>query len=475
VTEPTEDITIQPASVEVAMQSKAKHQGLVARLRKGFGATALVPVVTALIQFGTVPLLLKAWGGNIYGDWLVLSAIPGYLNLSNLGFGDASGSDMTIRVAAHDYEGALKTFQSSWALLLIISFLVVTPLLFLVWIAPWSHWLHLTGMSNAEAAGTILFLSIYVIVTQQCGIIESGFRCDGNYALGTSTMTAIRLGEAICATAIGVFTGRVLYVALSYLIFRVIGTIVYAAILRRKSPWLSIGVSKAEVKVIRDLLRPALGFVALPLGYAISLQGFTILIGIVLGPLAVASFSTLRTLARVGFQLLNVVGWTMWPEMSRAFGESNLKLARVLHRRGYQLGLLLSSANLAIFWFLGQPIYHLWLHDSVHFDERCFHTLLLVTFSSSLWFISSIVPMSTNTHNKIAFAFVTGSVIALLMSWILLKMMNIEGAALSLLVIDCIMICLVSRTALQQLQETPWSFLLSILGKPLPEVGTRTY
>src|SRR5580704_12815917 len=87
------------------------------RLIRGFGATALGPVVTAIIQLGTVPLLLHAWGAAKYGDWLLLSAVPSYLGLSDMGFGTASGSDMTMRVAAGDREGALRTFQSSWALL----------------------------------------------------------------------------------------------------------------------------------------------------------------------------------------------------------------------------------------------------------------------------------------------------------------------------------------------------------------------
>ena len=88
--------------------------GLRGRLLRGVGATAISPLVVAVIQLGSVPLLLHAWGAARYGDWLLLSAIPIYLSLSDLGFGDASGSDMAMRVAANDRAGALRTFQSSW-------------------------------------------------------------------------------------------------------------------------------------------------------------------------------------------------------------------------------------------------------------------------------------------------------------------------------------------------------------------------
>src|ERR1700719_3609809 len=99
-------------------------QSIVRRSIRGIGATALGPVVTSLIQLGSVPLLLHAWGAAKYGDWLLLSAIPSYLTLSDLGFGDSSGSDMSMRVAAGDRQGAIETFQSSWVFLSLVSLFV---------------------------------------------------------------------------------------------------------------------------------------------------------------------------------------------------------------------------------------------------------------------------------------------------------------------------------------------------------------
>src|ERR1700693_4636189 len=98
--------------------------GVTHRLMRSFGANALGPVVTAIIQLGSVPIFLHAWGAAKYGDWLLLSAIPSYLSLSDLGFGDASGSDMCMRVAAGDRHGAIETFQSSWVLLTLVSLFI---------------------------------------------------------------------------------------------------------------------------------------------------------------------------------------------------------------------------------------------------------------------------------------------------------------------------------------------------------------
>src|ERR1035438_788215 len=146
------------------------HKGLRARLIRGFSATALSPIVTVLVQVVSVPVLIHAWGAGRYGDWLLLSAIPSYLTLSDLGFGDASASDMSMRVAANDRDGALRTFQSSWVLVTAISLAALLLASLSVWWVPWQLWLRLSSVSSPKAAGILLVLAAYVVVRQQSGV-----------------------------------------------------------------------------------------------------------------------------------------------------------------------------------------------------------------------------------------------------------------------------------------------------------------
>jgi len=438
------------------------------RLLRGLGATALQPIVTAVIQLGTVPCLLHAWGAAKYGDWLILSAIPSYLSLSDLGFGDASGSDMTMRVAAGDRRGAVETFQSSLALLSLVSLLVGLLAATAVWRVPWHRWIRLATLSDFQASAVVLVFGAYLLVSQQCGILESGFRCDGNFATGNVLGSLLRLIETGAGTAVGIGTGSLLWAAAAYLFSRTLGTIVYGLLLRRKSPWLPIGFFDARLARIKELAAPAFGFVALPLAHAISIQGFTLLIASVLGSVAVTSFSTLRTLTRVNFQLMTVIAWAMWPELSRAFGEGNVSLARTLHRHAYQAGLALSVVTGSALWYFGPTLYHLWIRDAVTFDASCFHILLYVTFANSLWFTSSVVPMSTNAHHRITLAFVALSLLSLGLGWVLLRQRGLSGAAIALLLIDISMTCLVLRTSLRQLQERLGDFIRALLVFPWP-------
>ena len=62
------------------------------RLRNGFGANAYGQLVVIIIQLAGVPILLHAWGTQLYGEWLILAAIPTYLSMTDLGFSQSAGT-----------------------------------------------------------------------------------------------------------------------------------------------------------------------------------------------------------------------------------------------------------------------------------------------------------------------------------------------------------------------------------------------
>jgi O-antigen/teichoic acid export membrane protein len=427
----------------------------------------MAPLVTACIQLGPVPILLHAWGAAKYGDWLILSALPAYLSISDMGFGDASGSDMTVRAAAGDHEGAIETFHSSWLLLTAVASLLLSVIATAVWWVPWKSWLNLSSITNHDASWVALTLAAYAITAQFTGILESGFRCDGHFATGNVGLTLMRLAESLVATAVGITANRgLLPPALAYLTVRLVSTVAYGLVLRRLSPWIVIGFSRASLKVIRRLSGPAAGFIAMPMANAVSFQGFTVLIGAVLGSTAVTAFSTIRTLTRVGCQLLTMVQRVLWPELSAAFGSGDIPLARRLHRYACQAGISLAFLSGAILWIVGPYAYHLWVRDAVSFDSACYRVLLVDLFVNALWLMSSVVPMSTNVHQKIAIAQLSGTVGSLLLAWILLHPYGNTGAAIALFAPEVWMCWVVLPTAFRQVHETPREFLAALVRIP---------
>lgn len=82
------------------------------RLILGVMSIGLTKVVVALTQLIMVPVLALSWGITIYGQWLMLSALPMFLAASNPGFGIVAGNRLIAEVARDERDEALKTFQT---------------------------------------------------------------------------------------------------------------------------------------------------------------------------------------------------------------------------------------------------------------------------------------------------------------------------------------------------------------------------
>lgn len=76
------------------------------RLIKGFAAQRFAQAVSLIIQVGSIPLLLHFWGSFLYGEWIILSTVPSYFALSDLGSADTASTEMTMRIARGDRVGS---------------------------------------------------------------------------------------------------------------------------------------------------------------------------------------------------------------------------------------------------------------------------------------------------------------------------------------------------------------------------------
>jgi O-antigen/teichoic acid export membrane protein len=436
------------------------------RLIRGFGATALGPVVTAIVQIVSVPVFLHFWGVKLYGEWLIISAIPIYLALSDVGFGSVAGNDMTMRVAAGDRDGALETFQSTWALICGLSLLVVVAVLGVAWFLPVTRWLNLSSVGLAEVRLVLIILSVYAILAVQTGLVMSGFRSDGNFAFSSVMYNVVRLAEWILATIAVALGAGPLRVAGALLVARIVGTFVMGWLMVRKSPWLRFGFRHARLSSIRRLLSPAVAFLAFPAGSALSVQGMVVVVGIALGPVAVATFSTMRTLTRFGFLLMDAIKNSVWPELSAAYGAQNWDLARRLHRTACQATLWLSLAAAAFLFVAGEHIFRFWTHGRVVMDVGAFRWLLLGIVANSFWYTSSVVTIASNTHERVAALYLAGTAGSLILARYLMPHFGISGAAMSLLLIDIVLGWYVVRISLARLEDRVTDFGAALLRLP---------
>jgi len=433
------------------------------RVLRGAAAGALGPVITILIQVLSVPIFLHFWGTKLYGEWLIISAVPTYLGLSDLGFGNVAGSEMTMLVAAGDRRGALRIFQSTWVLITGVSLLVALLASVCVWFLPLNRWFSLTVMSPWVTALTSLLLALYVILGMQGPVLLGGYRCEGNFPVAMLLTNILRFADN-GALIVALFVGAgPIGAAAACLGTRFVGLLIFYRVLRAKSPWIRAGWEHATATCLRRLFRPAMAYMAFPAGYAITLQGTVVLIGVVLGPVSVVIFSTLRTLTRAGYQVTEIIRGTVWAEISAAFGAQNYELARRLHRYACQASLWLCGAGMGALFIVGPWLYRLWIRGKVPMDLSTFHWLLLVIIANSFWHTSSVVPMATNTHERIALGYLASAALSLPLAYVLIQYYGLPGVAMALLVADLLVGWYVLRTSLAVVKDRAVDFLFAML------------
>ena len=162
------------------------------------------------------------------------------------------------------------------------------------------------------------------------GLSEQLFKATHRYALGTLLGNLTRLAEWAGWMLGLLLVGSFSAVAFTGLAFRAAGTLLSMAVARAGEPGLQWGLRHANSATVREMVRPAAAFMAFPLANALSFQGVTLLVGVLLGPLAVAAFSTYRTLARTAVQVTAMFSHSLWPEFSRLFGQGSLAELRQL-------------------------------------------------------------------------------------------------------------------------------------------------
>lgn len=412
----------------------------VQRLLKGFGASLYGQVVVVVIQLAGVPILLTHWHASLYGEWLILFAIPAYLSLGDLGFSLSAANDMTARVGREDRAGALTVFQSLTALVLFLAAVGLVVITIAATLLPLGNWIHFSNLTTHDVRWILWLLGAEVLMKLPDGVNHAGFRATGDFALHVTLYYSILFAQHASIWLLAALGFGPVAAAAAFFIIRVIATPANAIVLSRRQSWLRFGLGDARFAQLRTLVRPALANTGIPLALALNVQGMVLLVGAMLGPLAVVTFSTLRTLTRLALQMVSTVSHAAEPELAAAFGKGDQVLLRTVYHhalRGSFWLALTVSIGLAL---TGTWILRVWTHGKVGMDLALFHWLLASAVASAMWYGSLTLLKAANRHLRAAVIYAASAGAALALAAAFIKATgDLADAGMSLLVMDAIM------------------------------------
>jgi O-antigen/teichoic acid export membrane protein len=428
------------------------------RLALGFASNWVSKLASTITQLVQVPLFFHFWAASVYGNWLIVSAIPTYLTFSSIGFGNVASNEMTMLNSAGDREG--------WWLISIICAAVGMLLVLVLYLVPAASLLNIHAISESDTKWIIVYLGLSVLLGQLEQLMSAAYTCVARYAFGSFLKSVISLA-AFCASMVPIVLGygpRTM--ALVYAITSALGTLTLVLFVRKDIPWIEFGWKHARFSEIRRLASPAFAFMGFPIGIALNLQGTLIAVGYALGPVDVAIFASARTVSRVALQMVQMVNATFWPELSLAYGAKDVALTRTLHRRACQLALVIAVFVVAGMMTVGPYFLHHWTGGHVPPSRPLLAILLLVVVLYSLWSTSSTLAAATNQHQRLAAWYIVATGVTVLFTYLLAVRYGLYGAAASLIISEVIMNLYVLPASLRIAHDTFPEFMASMVHYP---------
>lgn len=454
------------------------------RLLRGFAARGFGQGIRLFIRLIEIPVMLHFWGVDLYGEWLVLIAIPSYLSMGDFGFGLVTTRHMAMLVAADKKEEAVGAFQSSHLLITLTSALFAILLVAAVWASRVAgiFSFDLIGSESALVGATVL-LSAKMVLKLQCSITIGGLNCIGKYPLGMFLMSFMDLVEfvgIITAVALG---ASVLGTAAASCVGVVVVYVAIRIVVRRKLPWLRYGWKHANVAHIKELWRPSLSAMLFPLGHAFSFEAPRLVLGALVNPAAVAIFVAHRQLVRLG-TLVATLGWPIEMELTLQYRHDNFEHYARHSFRAMRLLIWLSLSAVVAALVIGPLIFPIWTAGRMGLDERLFLLLGAATFMEAIWRAILVPIAAVNRHTSVAVRYFFINAGLLFPSLLLLsKFYGVEGAAVAILIAECVMTIVMVYGSLLLLKvplgtwliETspPPLFLFGELRRLLPQVAQK--
>jgi O-antigen/teichoic acid export membrane protein len=389
------------------------------KIVKGMAANSFGQAITLGSQLLLIPLMLSTWGADLFGVWLVISAVPAYLSFANFGVSPYTATILTGYVAGEGrygdeyfidvYRGAFFLTGLSVGLLSILTLLLVQFSLDIV------HLLD-NHIEPDELTVVLILFGMYVSCNFFMAMWDVAFRPAGRYAGGVIFQNLARLLEigGVIVLLLVKVSPRILDVVAIMVLLRILSLILVFSYIKQV---LGLGVvfRKSKNIGVKTYLNRALGYMLMPLGYAFSIQGM-IIVAAMVSPAYAAAFGVTRTLISSVRQFILVISQSFWPELTVANSEGEARNFRRLFFFMLLASVSLTVVALMIIFLLSEEIFTIWLGSTELLNRSLFMLLAVLTFISIVWNQFYILLASVANVTMFSVLFLLGNVMSFCIS-----------------------------------------------------------
>ena len=407
-------------------------------LKNGF-ATVVNKGIKIAEQLLLVPFFITAWGAAYYGEWLTLTIIPSIIGFSDLGFGTAAANSFILKYAGNEKQEAANIAKSGF---LSVNIIVVSAMLLsslVIVVLNYFDVFEKSLIPKHDAILAVVFLMFAKVLGFYQPLNDAYYRAARKASLSIN-LSGLNSGlNLIVGLVVLLFKGGIVLFAFSNLIIAIVFTIFYTIMAKRILPIAKEYTGVVLKSDIKAIFHKGFGFLLSPIWQAIFFQGSTFVVRIVLGPVAVTIFNTVRTLTRSINQVNAMVISAVLPELQYEIGAGQLNKARKVFRFGLTAITIISFAGVLFLYFGGPWFYEIWTRKALNPPAMMWNVFICGIVFNALWWMSSDVLIAINRPYDFTIAGAIAATIAVVISYLLAKQFGLTGAAIGSLVLDLLL------------------------------------
>jgi O-antigen/teichoic acid export membrane protein len=373
-------------------------------IAKNYVANSVGLGLRFLEQIAMVPLFISFWGVTKYADWILITSLSSFFVMANMGLNTASTNEFIIKYQQKEYDVCLKLLINTFLYITVAGLVCVLLAVIVALTIGFKELLQVSVFSDSETSIIFILLLVHIFIRMYNGVYHGIFRATSYTHLSSMIENVVKLMEVLILFMGIILKVNIVLIMLVYVI-PVSISIIYKHYYVQRWFKVILTLQLFDWRLFKSLIKPSFAFMLIPLGFIISNQGVIFVINALLGAVVLVAFTTTRTVVNFLRSLVNLLAYAIEPEVSVAYGKRNLDAIVKLYYRSYIITFVSSLCCVGLLIFFGRPVYMIWTKYAISFDYVFFYGMLAVLWVSCLCNITSIIPLSTNTHVSFSIVF----------------------------------------------------------------------
>lgn len=380
------------------MTGDTARVGRMGRMRRALQASGMGFLMRLLLQLVQVPLYLSFWGVEYFGEWLLLFAAVGFLSLLDFGACSTGANAMAQQVSKGASVHARQIFTV--VITVVAASLTVFSLLGLsLWaVAGDALMARFTAIPAESISLALVCLVLAVWIQLATSALGTVLRAVGKYAEQT-TLGTISAFTELCAIALALFLGGGAgLVAAFILVSRLLTALIAVRMSLRSGGTLLRLDFEGFAATLRSLTLPSLSYLLFPATNVLNLQGVATIVGLLLGPAALAGLATLRTLARLVDIVPDMFAGIVTSEAAYAEGRSDSGAIRTMSAVATLITLCIALISAFFLFVFGSLVYEAWTRGEMAFDAGLLVLLMTARLLRAAAVANTAILVGMNVH-----------------------------------------------------------------------------